>query len=224
MEIRLRAPRNFPATNPRASLALGCNDRRHPDQWRREVKVKAFASSIAIGANVAVILTFLVVAFALFFTARQLRQADGARSLQSISTIFEWFSSREEFLRRIRVTALAGKDAAKYTTDEFVDADMTGAFWQRVGVLCEAQLLDRILILRMYSLLILSTWDTLQHFLAHQRSQVTKGTGYWAGFERLAMSAELWRRDEYQEPTDRFHGTLPVAPPVANRSRKGRGY
>ena len=150
--------------------------------------------------------TFLVIAGTAIAALVQLRHARGSNQIAALDELRAVFQSREfseaQGLISTGLSELVKNPAFRYQwlnraarTDEFRDAiehiRLVGNYYEDVGALMIAGLLDRELTCTIYSNEVADAWDELQPLIAMSRRRVPNG---WENFEYAAMLSKNWMK------------------------------
>lgn len=130
------------------------------------------------------------------FAVWQLRQSARDRDLEALSAIFERLHDAETYARHARLNAALARGHDSLEPEDRLDATITIDFFQRMGFLAHHRLVDRRLVLMMYSGLILEMWKSLEP-VVQQTRRSRDLANYAAEFELLAWSAGNHRSRNY---------------------------
>lgn len=140
-----------------------------------------------------VVQTCVVVA-GVIFAVLQVRDIRTNRQLTAITNMFADFHQEVAYERRHRVLSGPTVDLQALSPQEYLDRMQVADFYQRIGYLCRAGLLDRRHVLEMYSGAIVRTWAALEPYVQMRRTR--EGLrGYSKDFEVLATAAADHERD-----------------------------
>ena len=161
--------------------------------------------SLELANTLATFGTFLVIAGTAIAALIQLRHARGSNQIAALDELRAVFQSNEfseasSFLST-RFSELMNNPAFRYQwanrdkrTEEFRDdiqrARLVGNYYEDVGALIVAGLLDTDLTCKIYSSDISLAWDQLQLFTAIRRRG--EGSIIWENFEYAAMLSKKW--------------------------------
>jgi hypothetical protein len=161
--------------------------------------------SLELVNTVATLGTFLVIAATAMAAIVQLRHARSSNHIAALNELRETTESADfQAAQHFVLTNLALKlrdPAFRYQyahrsarTDEnkpsFGRVLMLGNFYESMGVLVKTELVDKTLVLEMWTEAIAGTWENLAPMTAIYRRRV--GDSAWENFEYLAVLAEDW--------------------------------
>jgi hypothetical protein len=149
--------------------------------------------------------TFLVIAATAIAALVQLRHARSSNQIAALDELRTVFQSREfsdarDFMYT-QVFELSKNQAFRYQwghpaarTDQFRDGitriNLVGNYFEDLGALLLAGLLDRELACAIYSSDVMNAWESLQSLTAVRRREL--GNAVWENFEYAAMLSKKW--------------------------------
>lgn len=161
--------------------------------------------SLEVWSTIASIGTFIVIAATAVAAIVQLRHARSGNQIAALQELRDAFQSREfsdalAFVET-RIAELVEDPEFRYQflnraarTEQYLDAinyaRLIGNYFEDMGALVAAGLLDRELTCTIYSSDVTRAWDALEQLVAMGRR--TGGKAIWENFEYIAMLVKRW--------------------------------